>query len=206
MAFIDTVEPDSSQDEVRAMYERQQSHWGYVPGYARIFSHRPEVLARWARLLAEIRRPMDDRRFELATFVAAHELKNTACALEHGKQLGRFIGPESVVALGRGAAVEALSEAEQAIAVFVRQVARDASAIRRDDVDALRAHGLDDAEIFDIAAAAAGRSFFTKLLDALGAQPDSPAGELEASFRDPLTVGRPIARDPVDRVPPEPQS
>ncbi|UCC15208.1 MAG: peroxidase [Gammaproteobacteria bacterium] len=161
MAFIKTIQPSESEGEVRAMFERQQKSWGFVPNYAKVFCHRPEVMARWARLLAEIRRPMDDRRFELATFAAAHELKNTACTLEHGKQLGRIIGPEAVVSLGRGETSPELSEAELAIAAFARKIANDASAITAEDVEGLKAHGLGDAEIFDIAAAAAGLAFFT---------------------------------------------
>ena len=65
MAFIDTIKVNDATDEVLAMYERQEQHWGYVPDYAKIFSHRPEVMERWGRLLAAIRRPADDRRFEL---------------------------------------------------------------------------------------------------------------------------------------------
>ena len=37
-----------------------------------------------------------------------------------------------------------------------------------EDIDALRAHGFTDAEIFDLAATAAPAAFFSKLLDALG--------------------------------------
>lgn len=198
MAFIKTIQPSESEGEVRAMFERQQKSWGFVPNYAKVFCHRPEVMARWARLLAEIRRPMDDRRFELATFAAAHELKNTACTLEHGKQLGRIIGPEAVVSLGRGETSPELSEAELAIAAFARKIANDASAITAEDVEGLKAHGLGDAEIFDIAAAAAGRAFFTKLLDALGVRADIAAGKLDDDFRVPLTVGRPISTEPAE--------
>jgi uncharacterized peroxidase-related enzyme len=200
MAFIKTIQPSESEGEVRAMFERQQKSWGFVPNYAKVFCHRPEVMARWARLLAEIRRPMDDRRFELATFAAAHELKNTACTLEHGKQLGRIIGPEAVVSLGRGETSPELSEAELAIAAFARKIANDASAITAEDVEGLKAHGLGDAEIFDIAAAAAGRAFFTKLLDALGVRADIAAGKLDDDFRVPLTVGRPISTEPAEHM------
>lgn len=75
MAFINTIPPSRSEGAVREMYERQQAHYGYVPNYTKVFSHRPDVMARWGKLLAEIRRPMDDRMFELATFAAAHELE-----------------------------------------------------------------------------------------------------------------------------------
>ena len=85
MAFIKTIAPAMAQGEVLEMYERQQAAWGYVPNYAKVFSGRPEVLARWGRLLAEIKRPMSRRRFELVTFAAAIELRNTACSLAHGK-------------------------------------------------------------------------------------------------------------------------
>lgn len=200
MAFISTIQPSESNGEVRTMFENQQQSWGFVPNYAKVFCHRPEVLARWGRLLAEIRRPMDDRRFELATFAAAHQLKNTACALEHGKQLGQFIGREAVVALGHGEPSPGLGEVDLAIAAYARKVADDASAITADDVEALKAHGLSDAEIFDIAAAAAGRAFFTKLLDALGVQADAAARNLDDDFRIPLTVGRPISSENAEYV------
>src|SRR5689334_11780715 len=68
MAFIDTISASWVTGEAFAMYDRQQKHYGYVPDYATVFSHRPAVMRKWAELLAEIKRPMDKRRFELATF------------------------------------------------------------------------------------------------------------------------------------------
>ena len=44
-----------------------------------------------------------------------------------------------------------------------------------------------------VAAAAAARCFFSKTLDALGAQADPVFAELDPELRDALTVGRPIA-------------
>ena len=131
MSFIDTIPPAAAEGETAAMYRRQQAAWGYVPNYAKAFSHRPEVMARWGALLAEIRRPMDRRRFELATFAAAHELRNSACALAHGRALGEFFAEAEVVAIAEGRLDGVLDDAEQAIVRFARQVARDASRMRR---------------------------------------------------------------------------
>ena len=192
MAFIETIPPADATGEVRAMYERQQDSWGYVPNYAKVFSHRPEVLARWGRLLAEIRRPMDARRFELVTFAAAHELRNTACALAHGKALTRFFDPAAVLAMAEGGDVPGLTEAEHAMMAFSRKIARDATTVTQADADALRASGLSDPEIFDVAATAAGRAFFTKLLDGLGVLADAAFGALDVAFVEGLTVGRPL--------------
>lgn len=192
MSFIHTVPPREATGEVRAMYERQQAHWGYVPNYAKAFSHRPEVLARWGKLLAEIRRPVDARRFELITFAAAHALRNSACALAHGKALTQFLSAEEVVALAERGDAETLSAAERAIMAFARKVACDAASIDQADTDALHHHGFSDADIFDIVAIAAGRAFFTKVLDGLGVLADAAVGGMDEGLRRALTVGRPI--------------
>ena len=67
MTFIQTSEPQEAAGEVRAMHERQQAASGYLPNYARACSHRPEIMSRWARLLAGIRTSIGRRRFELVT-------------------------------------------------------------------------------------------------------------------------------------------
>ena len=201
MAFIRTIDPADAQGAVAALYQRQQSAWGYVPNYAKVFSERPEVLARWGQLLAEIKRPMDMRRFELVTFVAAHALNNSACALAHGRKLREFFSDADIVALAAGRPVAALSEAEAAMLRFARQVARDAAGVTAAQVRELRALGVSDAEIFDLAATAAGRAFFAKLLDALGVEADSPFLALDAALREPLTVGRAIDTRPVETLP-----
>lgn len=51
MAFIRTIPPQEATGAVHDMYARQEDHWGYVPNYAKVFSHRPEVLARWGACL-----------------------------------------------------------------------------------------------------------------------------------------------------------
>lgn len=192
MAFIHTIDPAAAEGDVAALYQRQQSAWGYVPDYATAFCHRPEVMTRWAQLLAEIRRPMDARRFELITFAAAHELRNSACSLAHGRKLREFQSDEEIVAIAADQPVEGLTDAEHAMLRFSRQIARDASRVSQGQVDELKSLGFSDAEVFDIAAVAAGRAFFAKLLDAMGVVADSPFLALDDTLREALTVGRPI--------------
>jgi len=192
MSFISTIPPDAARDGVAAMYRRQQQHWRYVPNYAKVFCHRPELMARWAALLAEVKRPLDRRRLELVTFAAAHELRHSACSLAHGSALREHFSDEQIVAIAQQRVQALLSPAEQAMLRFARRVARDAASVTADDVAGLRAHGFDDGTIFDIAAAAAARAFFTKLLDAMGVQPDAPFADLPPALRDALAVGRPI--------------
>ena len=196
MSYIETTPVNAAAGDVREMYERQQGAWGYVPNYAKSFSHRPAVMERWGRLLAELKRPMDKRRFELITFAAAHELRHTSCSLAHGNALRPFLSADEIIALGEQRPVKGVTEAEQEMMRFSRQVARDASSVGRQDVQRLKDLGFTDAEVFDIAAVSAGRAFFTKVLDAVGSLPDAGFLSLDEGLRAGLTVGRPISSAP----------
>jgi len=200
MAFIDTISASWVTGEAFAMYDRQQKHYGYVPNYATVFSHRPEVMRRWAELLAALKRPMDRRRFELATFAAAVALRSTLCTLAHGNALLEFFPADDVKALARGEAPPSLAAADGALMRFACAVAHDASAITADDVAELKGHGFSDAEVFDIAAVAAGRAFFAKVVESLGVATDAPLRSMDPSLREALTVGRPVQFVEPDRL------
>ena len=204
MAFISTTRPSDASGEVLEMYERQQAHWGYIPDYAKVFSHRPEVLARWGRLLAELRRYVSDYRFELVTTAAALELRHSACSLAHGKKLAEMIGDDAVIAIAEGREEDVLSAKDSAIVGYARSIIRNARKITSGQVEALRTtHGLSDEEILDIAAIASGRSFFAKVLDAVGSEPDVSLMTMNQELRQKLTVGRPISHRPVEWLPDE---
>jgi uncharacterized peroxidase-related enzyme len=192
MAFIETLAASDIDDEVRAMYERQQAHYGYLPNYAKVFCYRPELMRLWAQLQSGIKRHMDKRRFELVTFAAAHALRSTLCSLAHGKALTEFFSSEDVQSIARGEVPQSLSDAEAAMVAFSRKVAQDASAVTSADVERLKQHGFSDAEVFDIVATAAGRAFFSKVVESLGVEADPPFHAMNSEFRQALTVGRPL--------------
>ena len=202
MTFIDTTAPAQATGAVRDMYQRQQNKFGYVPNYAKLFCHRPELMKLWADLQAGIRRSIEPRRFELVTLAAAHALRSSYCSLAHGKVLTEYFSAEEVRAIATESEPAALSPAEQAMVRYARKVARDAAAVTVEDVAALKEHGLGDAEIFDIAVTVAGRAFLTKVVDALGAPPDSDFLSLDDRLRDSLTVGREIDVARPERLPP----
>jgi hypothetical protein len=157
-------------------------------------------MRRWAELLSAIKRPMSKRRFELATFAAAIELRSTLCTLAHGKALLAFFSAEDVMAMARGELPVSLTAAEAGLMRFARAVARDASAITASDVTELKGYGFSDAEVFDVVVTVAGRAFFTKVIESLGVATDAPLRELDGALRDALTVGRPVTFVEPDRL------
>ena len=190
MTFINTIPDADIGDDVRAMYERQQSFWGFVPNYAKVFSWRPEIMGLWAQLQAGIKRNMDKRRFELVTFAAAHTLRSTLCTLAHGRTLTTWFSQEDIQLMARGASPASLSAAEAAMMKFARKAARGPFLVTASDVDEVKKHGFTDAEIFDISATVAARAFFSGLNEALGVEPEPVFLQLEPEFRKALTVGR----------------
>ena len=193
MSFIETIPDTEINDDVRTMYERQQSFWGFVPNYARVFCYRPEIMGLWAQLQAGIKRTMDKRRFELVTFAAANSLRSTLCSLAHGRALTQFFSKEDIQVMARGASPASLTAAEAAMMAFARKMARGAYMVLPADVEELKKHGFDDAEIFDIAATVGARAFWTSILEALGVEAEPSLRMMEDDFKKALTVGRPIA-------------
>ncbi len=171
MAFISTVSVNDATGDVRTLYENNQAKLGYVPNYAKLFSHRPQVMAAWDHLISSIRTNLDTCRYELITLAAARALHSSYCMLAHGTILcQQFYPPEQLIAIADDFTTTDLAPIDVAIMSFAEQIVSDATSVTGADIQHLREYGLTDAEIFDIAAATAARCFFSKLLDALGAR------------------------------------
>lgn len=195
MAFIETIPPEDAGGAVEEMYDKLFDSYGYLPAYGTLFSHRPELMRAWTRLNETIKSTMDLRRYEIATVAAALERRSSYCSLAHGeKLLGLGTSTDEVAAFARGEPDSGLTEEEQAVAAFARKVAADPVSIAPLDIETLRGHGLTDPEIFDVAAAASARCFFTALCDSMGAHPDAAYRETIPELVDVLAVGRPVAR------------
>lgn len=202
MAYIKTIPVDSATGDVRTMYERNQATNGYVPNHAKLFSLRPDVNAAWGALIRSIRNTLDSRRYELVTLAAARAMRSSYCMLAHATILRRdFYSEGQLESIAQDHAAAGLDAADVAMMTFADKMVRDASSITAADVEELRKNGFGDGEIFDIAAATAARCFFSKLLDALGAEPDASYNELEEDLRRTLVRGRAISTRPVERVP-----
>ena len=193
--FIDAVAEDAATGAVAEYYRQQRAAWGFLPNYAGAFSTRPDVAQAWNALNAAIRDGMDRRRFELATIAAARALHSTYCTAAHSKFLRDVCGDEqSLVAIAQDPSGAALSEQDRAVYRFAAKVATDAASISQQDVDELREVGLSDAEVADVVFAASARSFFTRVLDGLGAQLDAQTADTFApDLLGSMVVGRPPA-------------
>ena len=202
MAFIRTIPPADAEGRVREQYQQAQDRFGYVPNWTQAFSLRPGVMDGWTGLLRSIQSNLSVRSYELATLAAARALRSSYCALAHGSVLAdKVFDAATVASIAAGAPETPLEPGERAVMAFAEKVTRSADQITSADIEVLRSHGYRDEEIFDLAAAAAARCFFSKILDALGVPPDSTFNDLDPTLRRALTVGRPVDDLPASRLP-----
>jgi uncharacterized peroxidase-related enzyme len=194
MTFIETVPESDASGAVAEMYAGERERLGGLPNFVRAFSYRPAVYAAWRELAGAITANMDARRFELATLAAARRVRSSYCMLAHGSVVLRdHLRAEQLRAVVEDHHAAGLEPVEVAIMDLADKVASDAGSVTLEDIDGLRRLGLSDAEITDVVLAAAARCFFSKTLDALGAEPDEKYAKLDPEIRETLTVGRPIA-------------
>ncbi|SHK44880.1 uncharacterized peroxidase-related enzyme [Pseudonocardia thermophila] len=191
MTLIDTPGEDTAEGEVARMYGAERARHGYVPEYARIFAHAPQVYADWAALSRDIRGSMTPLRYVLVTLAAARALRSTYCSLAHGRLLRDLLGgPDAVLDVLAGR-TDRFDPADVAAMELAAQTITDPNAITSADLRRARAAGLTDGEIVAVVLAAAARSFFSTVIGALGAVPDRElVGRLEPALREALVVGR----------------
>lgn len=193
--FIDAVSEESAGGALGDYYQQQRGAWGFLPNYAAAFSTRPEVAAAWNLLNKTVREGMDRRRFEIATIGAARALSSTYCTAAHSKFLRDACDDETaMIAIAADPSGASLSDQDRTVYEFAAKVAMDAASIQQTDVDALRGHGLTDADIADVVFAAAARCFFARVLDGLGAELDvQTAQAFTPAVLASMIVGRPVA-------------
>ena len=193
--FIDAIPEESATGALADYYQHQRAGWGFLPNYAPAFSSRPEVAQAWNTLNLAIRSGMDRRRFELATIAAARALRSTYCTVAHSQFMRQVCGDERTLdLLAEDPSGATLSREDQLIYRFAAKVATAADEVSQHDVDQLKEIGLSDADIADVVYAAAARSFFTKVLDGLGARLDvETAQHFSPELLTSMIVGRPPA-------------
>lgn len=196
MPFINTISEAEATGVTKEIYDTALQNAGYIPGYTRVFSHRPEVYQAWESLIKSIRGNLSLRRYELVTLATARELGGTYCMLAHSHAFLKSgeVTEAQLAAIAEDYHHAGLPPEEVAIMDYASKVTADASSVTQADVDRLKSFGLTDAEILDITLATTARNFFSKTLDALAAEPDAKFMAFDAELRELLSVGRPFGK------------
>ena len=122
---------------------------------------------------------------------AASARSDSYCSLAWGNKLAGRASDDAAAAVLQQRDSTDLTEREQALAAWARAVATDPGSTTQDDVDRLRALGLDDRAIFEATVFVAWRLAFGTVNGALGALPDHALVERAPErVRAAVTFGR----------------
>jgi uncharacterized peroxidase-related enzyme len=173
MSWIAEVHESAAEGRLKECYERIRAALGRVLPFYRIFSSSPRLLRAHLDFYGALGGPgvlSKLRREYIATAVSA-ENGCAHCTQLHGGFL-RALGadPALVRHLATDPASASLPPAERAIVDYALKLTRAPRAMTRSDVLALRGHGLSDAEIFEVAFAAAYFNYTNRVAEGLGVE------------------------------------
>jgi len=186
--------------EAVAYLEKARGPGGYVMNLEHAWAWRPDVAEAFVAMRQQLTSNSALSAREIAVLVCASvsTLRDRYCSLAWGRRLARLCSAGIAADVLRGLDNAELTQREIALARWARQVARDPNATTGAQVDALRAAGLSDREIFEATVYVALRLAFSTVNDALGAQPD---GELVEAAPEAVREAIPCGRRPADPTP-----
>ncbi len=188
-------EPDVD-DAVEALYAADVDDDGYVMNLTRVWANDPAAQQALFELVGSAARlaGLDLRERGLLVTAMASSLGDAYCSLAWGARIAEEVGPASVAEVLAGADDPGLDERGRALVRWARAVTRDPNGTTAADVDALRAVGFDDRQVFGLTLFVALRQAFSTVNDALGARPDRQLVDAAPEeVRAAVTYGRPPA-------------
>ena len=187
-----------TDDRVRARYDADRQHNGYVDNLTRLWCWRPDALEAYehARDLVLHECGLSDRDIALLVTATAAARSDSYCALAWGSRLAARSDLETAASVLAGSAA-GLDDRASALTQWARRVATDPNSTTPADVERLREVGLTDRQIFDATVFVTLRMAFSTVNDALGAHPDVQLAQaVPARIRAAVNFGRPPAQVP----------
>jgi uncharacterized peroxidase-related enzyme len=178
------------------LYQADLDKRGFVMNYNRAWAWRPEVAEAFLALrgLVTSTSSLSPREHAVLTCAMASTLGDSYCSLAWGKMLAAAADSPTAAAVLSATSSAALTPREEALAAWARKVVDDPNGTTAQDVDALRAAGCSDKDIFEATAFVAFRLAFSTVNDALGIAPDRQVAEAAPpEVRNAVRYGRAAA-------------
>src|SRR3954451_16539420 len=172
--------PDESElpEDLRGLFRAARERIGFVPNVFRAYSFRPERLSAWFqhfRLVMEGTPGLSEAEREMIAVVVSMANGCLYCLVAHGAALRQAWGDpvmaDRITLDWRRA--EGLTERQRAICALAEKATTSPVECEEQDLDALRAHGLSDEDVWDVIEVAAMYNFTNRLAQAGGQIPNA---------------------------------
>lgn len=174
--FGETSEPELP-DDIAAIYAQNREKLGFVPNVFRAYSRRPEHFRAFMQYHDVLMRgPSGLSRAEREAIVVAVSGENRCqyCLTAHGAAL-RILGKDAMLAeqIANNWRTADLTPRLRHMLAFASRVNEPAFAATDEEIDALRAAGFSDDDIWDIAAIAAFFGFSNRMAGLMDMRPNA---------------------------------
>ncbi len=188
-----------ADDGARRAYDADRTDDGYVWNFTRLWSWRPDFSSAFQETRGGLisASTLSERECAVLVTTTAAAREDAYCSLAWGTRLAGLTDPETAAEVIGSGRAERLTERENALAEWARQIVSDPNATTPADVEHLRKAGIGDREIFEATAIIALRVAFCTVNDALGAGPDKQlADAAPEAVRAAVAFGRPAGTTP----------
>jgi uncharacterized peroxidase-related enzyme len=183
--------PDS--EAASRLFQKDIESRGHVMNFNRAWTWRPDIAEAFlaVRTLLTSASSLSPRELAVLVCSTASSLGDSYCSLAWGKTLAAASDAPTAAAVLKNPDEADLAPREKALAQWARKVVDDPNGTAARDVDALRAAGLSDKEIFEATVFVSFRLAFSTVNDALGVSPDwQVAQAAPPEVREAVTFGR----------------
>jgi uncharacterized peroxidase-related enzyme len=174
--FFAIPNEDELPERLQGLFAKARESLGFVPNVFRAYSYRPERLSAWFAHYKQLHEPTEqlsaaDREM-IAVVVSAYN-RCTYCIVAHGHALAEALA-DRVLAdyIATNWRHAGLDDRRAAICAYAEKLTARPNEMAEDDLRALRAVGLSDHEIWDVAEIASMYNFTNRMALALGQQPN----------------------------------
>ncbi len=182
MAWVLTTPPEDASGELAAQYRRARNPDGSVDAVIQMHSASPASLRAHLELyVTAMHRPSALSRTEREIVGALVSAWNECryCLVHHAAGLRRLLEPERAAladAIEGGDAVESLplTDRERAMTAWARKLTMRPETAAQDDVGRLRAAGLDDRAIVELAQVVGYFAYVNRMVLGLGVELEGP--------------------------------
>ena len=179
MTWIKEIREDAADGALKDTYARIIRAMGRVIPFYRVFGVSPRHLRAHLDFYAAVSAPstLSKRRKEIIAVAVSSDNGCRHCTELHGGFLSALgVDPTLVAALAAdpaGATAHPdLDDAERAILRYALKLTRTPREMVAEDVGALKAAGLDDTEVFEVALVTAYFNYTNRVAEGLGVEPD----------------------------------
>jgi uncharacterized peroxidase-related enzyme len=170
--------PDEAElpERLQGLFAKARETIGFVPNVFRSYSYRPERLSAWFAHYKQLHEPsehLDAADREMIAVVVSAYNRCTYCIVAHGHALAEALG-DRVLAdyIATNWRHAGLDERRTAICEYAEKLTARPHEASEADLQRLRAVGLSDHEVWDVAEIAAMYNFTNRMALALGQQPN----------------------------------